>query len=159
MGTRLIIYCEHIKGFINVVFVANFCHLTILFFKLKTFVLVLIFSTTLSPFFVLDITNLSWHPCSMTKQVQWSQYEMQWNMPFIPITPYFFETFIRISNKLHKHEINSYLNFENFYFEMENLYFNFEYESTYLNSKNYYFNLKHWFSIMYVIIRIWLFLI
>jgi hypothetical protein len=55
---RLIIYCEHIKGFMNVVFVVNFRHLAILIFKKKTFVLVLIFPTTFSPFFVFDTTNL-----------------------------------------------------------------------------------------------------
>jgi len=32
---RLIIYCEYIKGFINVFFVVNFFHLAILFFKKK----------------------------------------------------------------------------------------------------------------------------
>ncbi len=89
---KLIIYCEHIKGFINVVFVVNFCHLAILFFKNKTFVLVLIFSTTFSPFFVVNTKQLLWHPWSMTKQIEWSQCEMQWNMPFIPITPNFCET-------------------------------------------------------------------
>jgi hypothetical protein len=55
---RLIIYCEYIMGFINVFFVVNFCDLTILFFKKRTFVLVLIFSTTFSPFNVLDTTNV-----------------------------------------------------------------------------------------------------
>jgi hypothetical protein len=54
-------------------------------------------------------------------------------MPFIPITPNFFETSIGISNKLHELDIKSYFVFENCYFEMENLYFNFEYESSYLN--------------------------
>jgi hypothetical protein len=80
-----------------------------------------------------------------------------WDAMKHAITPNFSETSIRVSNKFHEHEINSYLNFENCYFETENLYFNFEYESTYLNSENYYFNLKHWFSIMYIIILIWLF--
>jgi hypothetical protein len=110
----LIIYCKHIKGFINVFFVVNFCHLVILFFK-RTFVLVLIFSTTFSPFFVFDITNLLWHPCSLTKQIQWSQCEMYWNTPFIPITRNFYKTSDGISNKLHELEINSYFNFENRY--------------------------------------------
>jgi len=73
-------------------------------------------------FFGFDIlNNLLTILCSMTKQIQWSQCEIQWNMPLIPITLNFFETSIRISNKLHKHEINSYLNFENCYFEMEDL--------------------------------------
>jgi hypothetical protein len=63
---------------------------------------------------------------------------MQWNMPFIPIIPNFFETSIRISKELHEPEINSYFNFENSYFATE----------IFINSENYYFNLKNWFSIM-----------
>jgi len=58
---------------------------------------------------------------------------MQWNMPFIPITPNFFETSIGISNNLHALEINSCFNFEICYFEMENLYFDFDFD--FLNMK------------------------
>jgi len=50
--------------------VVKFCHLAILLFKKKkNFCFLLIFSTTFSPFFVLDTTNLLWHLCSMTKQM------------------------------------------------------------------------------------------
>jgi hypothetical protein len=109
------------------------------FSKKKTFVLVLIFSTTFSPFIVLT-TNVLWHLCSMIKQIQWSECEMQWNMPFIPITPKFKKNSIGISNKLHELEINSYFNFENCCYETKNI-FLFQYESSYLNSENYYMNL------------------
>jgi len=68
---------------------------------------------------------------------------LQWNMPFIPITPNFFETSIGLSNQLHEHEIDSYFNFENCYFETENLYFDFEY---------FYFNVKVRISILKIII-------
>jgi hypothetical protein len=52
INVHTLIYCEHIKGFSNLLFVVTFCHLVILFFKKEPFVLVLIFSTTFSPFFI-----------------------------------------------------------------------------------------------------------
>jgi hypothetical protein len=116
------------------VFVLNFCHLVTLFCKIKAFVLVLIFSINFLPFFVLNKTNLLWHSCPMTKEIQWSQCEMQ----FILIKLNLFKASIGISNKLHDLEINSYFNLENCYFETENLYFNFEY---------FYFNMKVHISI------------
>ncbi len=52
INVHTLIYCENIKGFIDLFFVVTFRHLVILFFKKKPFVLVLIFSTTFSPFFI-----------------------------------------------------------------------------------------------------------
>jgi hypothetical protein len=116
--------------------------------------LVLIFSTTFSPFNVLDTTNVLWHPCSMIKQIQWSEWEMQWNMPFIPITANFLKNSIGISNKLHELEINSYFNFENHYCETKKNYFSlnmklisqfwellFQSKNLIFNYGNYYMNL------------------
>jgi hypothetical protein len=81
----------------------------------------------------------------MTKQIQQSQCQMQWNMPFIPIIPNFFETSIQISKELHEPEINSYFNFENSYFATEIFYFYFEY---------FYLHMKVHISILKIIISI-----
>jgi len=150
MGT-LIIYCEHIKSFINVVFVVNFFHLAILFFKNKTFVLVLIFST-FSPFFVVDTKNLLWHPWSMTKQIWWSQCEMQWNMPFIPITPNFLKLQLEFQTS-YMNLISIHISFLKFFilkWKIYTLILNiFIWIWKFISQLwNYYFNLKQWFSIM-----------
>ncbi len=58
----LIIYYEHVKGFYQCGFCGEFSIFNNIIFKRKTFVLVLIFSTTFLPFFALDITTLFSYP-------------------------------------------------------------------------------------------------
>jgi hypothetical protein len=102
-------------------------------------------------FFVLDKANLLWHSCPMTKEIQWSQCEMQWNMPSILIILNLFKTSIGIST--------SYMTLKSIHISIwkiviwnKKFYFNFEYFNfnmkVHISIWKYYFNLKNWFSIM-----------
>jgi len=124
---RLIIYCEHIKGFINMVFCGEFLSFDIIIFLKKRFLLVLIK-----------------HGFAMEYAIHthYTQFFWNFNWTFKPVT----WTWNRFIFQFWK------LLFWNRKFILWFWIFLFQCESSYLNSENYYLNLKTWFWIMQIII-------
>ncbi len=116
INVHTLIYCEHIKGFINLLLWWLFT-LWWYYFSKKNL------------HFGSDIFNNLLTFLYFSKQCH-----------SYPLHPNFFETSIGISNKLHQLEINSYFNFETSCFEMNFFYFHFKY--FYLNMKVHISNLK-----------------
>ncbi len=144
--------CFHPKDFINVVFVVNFCHLAILFFKKKTFFCFDILNNLLnflSPWHNQSIVTPLIHDKTNTTITMSNAMEYAIHTHYTQFFWNFNSNFKRVAWTWNQFIFQ----FWKFLFCNRNILFLFwiflfAYESSYINSENYYFNLNNWFSIM-----------